>query len=193
MKTTLTVDIEYDPKVTDPDILASAMDRLITTALSTPGILDEYENPSVGSFFVVQERGVEHFVLCDLDGRKLATTNVYAKPAEAAADANELNDVILVPIWLPSADDEQSEVVDDADGDDEDDPRCDCEQPGYFYSDVPGIIARVEDGVLAEGATVERCDACERYPSDEAAYQKLVELGIAPPKPSFGSGDGAPP
>ena len=36
MKTTLTVEIEYDPQMTDPEGLACAMDRLLETALSTP-------------------------------------------------------------------------------------------------------------------------------------------------------------
>ena len=49
-KTTLTIDVEYDPDVTDPESLASAMDILLETALSTPGILDEYGNPVVGGF-----------------------------------------------------------------------------------------------------------------------------------------------
>ena len=52
MKTTLTVDIEYDPAWTDPEGLACAMDRLMETALSTPGILDDYQNPKVGEFLV---------------------------------------------------------------------------------------------------------------------------------------------
>jgi hypothetical protein len=61
----------------------------------------------------------------------------------------------------------------------DDDSRCDCEHPGYFYSGVPGIIARIENGRPAAGASVERCDACEQFPSDEAALEKLRELGIA--------------
>ncbi|HEY3963624.1 MAG TPA: hypothetical protein VGM05_03640 [Planctomycetaceae bacterium] len=61
----------------------------------------------------------------------------------------------------------------------DDDAICECEQPGYFYSGVPGIIARMEDGRLAEGATVERCDLCQRYRSDAEALVKLQELGIA--------------
>jgi hypothetical protein len=65
------------------------------------------------------------------------------------------------------------------DPNDEDDSRCDCEFPGYFYSGVPGVIARVENGRLAEGASVERCDLCRRYPSDAAAREWLRELGIA--------------
>ena len=55
MKTTLTVEIEYDPAMTDEEGLACAMDRLLETALSTPGIFDEYGNPKVGEFFVAQE------------------------------------------------------------------------------------------------------------------------------------------
>jgi hypothetical protein len=59
------------------------------------------------------------------------------------------------------------------------DAYCECELPGDFYSGVPGIIARVEKGRLAPGAKVERCDSCQRYETDEAAYQKLMELGMA--------------
>ena len=40
-------------------------------------------------------------------------------------------------------------------------------------------IARFVDGQLAPDAAVERCDACERYPSDEAAQEKLRELGLS--------------
>jgi hypothetical protein len=56
---------------------------------------------------------------------------------------------------------------------------CDCEVPGMFCSGVPGILAAMKNGRLAPGAVVERCDLCQRYPSDEAAYQQLVELGLA--------------
>ena len=48
----LYVDINFDDKMTDPEGLASAMDRLMGTALSTPGILDEYGNPKIGEFLV---------------------------------------------------------------------------------------------------------------------------------------------
>ena len=49
---TLTVKVTYDPKITDPESLASALDTLMETALSTPAILDEYGNPQVGEFLV---------------------------------------------------------------------------------------------------------------------------------------------
>jgi len=48
--TTLTVDVDYDPETTDPESLASALDNLLKTALSTPGILDDYGDPVVGEF-----------------------------------------------------------------------------------------------------------------------------------------------
>ena len=55
MKTTLTVEIEYKPTMTDPEGLACAMDRLLETALSTPDIMEEYGDPTVGEFFVAKE------------------------------------------------------------------------------------------------------------------------------------------
>jgi hypothetical protein len=52
-QTTLTVDVTYDPEKTDPEGLAIAMDKLMETALSTPGILDDYGNPNIAEFFPV--------------------------------------------------------------------------------------------------------------------------------------------
>lgn len=49
---TLTIDIEYNPKKTDPDGLARAMDKLLETATSTSGILEDYGNPSMGEFLI---------------------------------------------------------------------------------------------------------------------------------------------
>jgi hypothetical protein len=37
----------------------------------------------------------------------------------------------------------------------------------------------MEDGRLAPGAVVERCDQCERYPTDAAALAQLQEMGLA--------------
>ena len=56
MKTTLTVEIEYDPQKTDPEGLACAMDRLLETALSIPEVMDEYGNPKIGEFFVAKQK-----------------------------------------------------------------------------------------------------------------------------------------
>ena len=52
MKTILTVEVRYHPRYTDPEGLAVAMDRLLETGLSTPGIMEEYGNPTFDEFFV---------------------------------------------------------------------------------------------------------------------------------------------
>lgn len=51
MKATLTVDVEFDPEVTDAESIASAADRLLKTALSIPDV-EEYANPRFAPFFV---------------------------------------------------------------------------------------------------------------------------------------------
>lgn len=51
-RTTLTVNVEYNDEVTDPESLASAADHLMEAILSTPGITDDYANPRFGEFFV---------------------------------------------------------------------------------------------------------------------------------------------
>lgn len=56
---------------------------------------------------------------------------------------------------------------------------CECEQPGHFHSGVPGVIAHMDNGRLAAGAVVERCDFCRRYPTDADALARLRELGLA--------------
>jgi hypothetical protein len=56
-RTVLTVKVYYDDKVTDAESVAVAADRLLETALSTPGILDEYGNPEFGEFLVEDGQG----------------------------------------------------------------------------------------------------------------------------------------
>lgn len=117
----LSFPVFFDHEITDPETLGCAFDRLLRTAMtspgvSSPGILEEYGNPTIGKIYLgSQDRRI-----------------------------------------------------------------CDCEQPGHFCSGVPGILAHVENSQLAEGAKVERCDSCQRYPSGQAAYEKLVELGMVP-------------
>jgi hypothetical protein len=55
MKTTLTVEVQYNPRKTDPEALACAMDRLLETALSIPEVMDEYGKPTIGEFFVAKQ------------------------------------------------------------------------------------------------------------------------------------------
>lgn len=51
-KCTLKIRVEYDESVTDPESLAVALDRLLETALSTPGVMDDYGSVLVGEFLV---------------------------------------------------------------------------------------------------------------------------------------------
>lgn len=45
--------------------------------------------------------------------------------------------------------------------------HCECENPGMIISGVRGIVAGPPDKLGRR--CVERCDACERFYSDEAA------------------------
>lgn len=51
----LMLDIYYDKSKTDAESLATAMDTLLNTAMSTEGILDDYGPVEVGEFFVLTE------------------------------------------------------------------------------------------------------------------------------------------
>jgi hypothetical protein len=112
------------------------------------------------------------YVLYDYDAGELVTTRVFSRHGDAADAAGHLQNVLIIPIAIPPADSVQSAADEAAD------QTCDCELPGFFHCGIPGIIAQIENGRLAPGATVERCDLCEQYASDEAARQKLVELGL---------------
>ena len=48
-----TLQVDCDANRTDPEALASALDRLLETALSTPGILEEYGDPTTHEFYPV--------------------------------------------------------------------------------------------------------------------------------------------
>lgn len=185
-KTTLTIDVNYNPEVTDPEGLASAMDRLLETALSTPGIMDEYGPPEFGEFSVAQakparagrneKKGFQTYRL-RIDGpllREQQKVLIGVITGQGhGQDTRQALDGIL---------DLLTEVADQGhDRHGIDCLLCECEEPGSFYSGVPGILAHVENGKLTPGAKVERCDLCQRYPSDEAALGKLRELGYVQP------------
>ena len=56
--------------------------------------------------------------------------------------------------------------------------KCDCQEPGFYCSGVAGILAHMVEGKLAPGARVERCDLCERFDSDRAAFDELRRRGL---------------
>ena len=84
--------------------------------------------------------------------------------------ADRAHDRFGIDCLLETTDEEADQT---ADGD-----RCDCEKPGFFCSGVPGILAHVENSRVARNTKVEHCDLCKRYPSDEAAREKLRQCGI---------------
>ncbi len=134
--------------------------------LDQHGLVPEQEEPYIERSAATENR----YVLYDFDVGDLATTHVYSSYEEGAEDASELNNVMVVALSVPHDANEAPDEVDE---------RCDCQQPGHFCCGVPGILAHVEKNRLAPGCKVERCDLCELYPSDQAALEKLIELGMA--------------
>lgn len=51
----LRIAVEFDDENTDADGIATALDRLLETAMSTPGILDEYGDVGIGDFFIITD------------------------------------------------------------------------------------------------------------------------------------------
>lgn len=51
----LILPVTYDDATTDAEAVAEAVDKLIETALSTPGVLDEYGKPTMGSTTVLDD------------------------------------------------------------------------------------------------------------------------------------------
>jgi hypothetical protein len=110
VKTVLEVSVDFDPGVTDPESLASALDRLLETALSTPGIFEEYGNPQVGEFFVARRRrryrpkqsrkGLRHWAIYDLTTAGLLSTELYRDYRQAVEVAAQLDDALVVPVVI---------------------------------------------------------------------------------------------
>jgi hypothetical protein len=197
--------MDYDPCATDPEGLAAAMDRLLKTAVSIPSVLDEYGNPKFSQFLVLpassdsNESGqgeIAGFACATVRDYRLAIDGPLfrlqrqmllrlADPVHQGLPFNpSAGDAELLEGLLQLTDEIADQAHDRFGVDcllDADDRRCECEKPGYFYSGVPGIIAPMENGRLAPGAEVERCDLCQRFPSDAAALARLRELGRVDP------------
>jgi hypothetical protein len=107
-KTILTIEVQYDPTFTDPEGLASAMDRLLETVLSTPGIMEEYGNPVMGEFLAPPEKppaGSSSLIVLNMYGG--VVRDVFASfPAEAVVvDWNtedcDPTDPVIVKVYRP--------------------------------------------------------------------------------------------
>jgi hypothetical protein len=193
-RTRLTISVEYDPAVTDPESLASALARLMETACLRPGILDEHGNPRMGPFYVANDEqpptivvnvddGVLQDVFCTLPDTRLimvdwgcdgqpAGGRVVDVPGHGLAAVEE---TAVSPMGALVERDVEKAIH--AAGISL--SVCECAYPGMFNCGVPGILAHLENGRLIDGGTAERCDLCRRYPSDEAALERLRELGLA--------------
>lgn len=79
MKATLTIEIDFDPNVTDVDSVGEAVDTLLETAMSTPGILDEYGNPGIGQTYILKETVSPRAFVHMADGDPIA---VYLVPED---------------------------------------------------------------------------------------------------------------
>lgn len=134
----------------------------------------EDEGPLLGPFdFVRTAHGREiqlgeqaGYILTVIDGRVYYAGTYYGEWTVFAGSINPLVQGPLTP-FAPE------QAIPPAEAE-----RCECEPPGYFCSGVPGILAHLENGRVVPGFEVERCDACRRYESDEAAEAKLRELGL---------------
>jgi hypothetical protein len=167
-----------EPSMTSPNVSAFALLRKLLEWYGCDDASDdELERIVCQAREIVQlpnpddPSGGCEYVLYDLDSDRLLGAELYPSYADAAADAAGLDDVLILRLPLPFKEPVAAEAV-------EDDPRCDCELPAFFCCGVPGILAHLKGGRVAPGAKVERCDQCQRYESDEAARQKLIELGI---------------
>jgi hypothetical protein len=110
VKAVLEVSVDFDPGVTDPESLASALDRLLETALSTPGIFEDYGNPHVGEFFVARRgrrhtckksrKGLQHWAIYDLATAGLLSTELYRDYRQAVEVAAQLDDAVVVPVVI---------------------------------------------------------------------------------------------
>ena len=123
MKTTLTVEIEYDPALTDPEGLASAMDRLMETVLSTPDIMGEYGDPLVGEFFVADTAKLQ------ADGAPLVVIEILGGALQEVYSSDPSIRLALVDYDTegcdPAREEDVFEITDDA-------GRSRCVSAGHF-------------------------------------------------------------
>jgi hypothetical protein len=61
------VEVAYDPAATEPESLVTALDILMNTALSTPGILDDYGSPVIGNFTLPTNKQKKNNMTTTLD------------------------------------------------------------------------------------------------------------------------------
>ena len=85
-KARLFVDVEFDEDVTDADSVASALDTLLETALSTQDVLSEQGNPNVGGFCRETET--------DVDDLAAVVERLASKADSAGLEPEDLDETV---------------------------------------------------------------------------------------------------
>jgi hypothetical protein len=131
-KALLTTTVEYDPTITDPESIACAMDRLLKTVLSTPGVIEEYGDFKVGEFYSpLPCYAVYHIGTCEMLLATYGMSHSLAGMQACLEDADSriVDDLTIVTILgIPEAtDDDALETIEDDDEQEED--QDDVEHP----------------------------------------------------------------
>jgi hypothetical protein len=176
-KTTLTVDVEYDNHVTDPEAIASAADRLMETVLSTPGIMGEYGDPHFGEFFVMGSR--QYAVYCLATNELMTETygrftrRDVAQQCVDEADSRIADDLIIVSILgIPDTancdepDDDRDEPIDDL--------LAKAEAAGLETADLDEIVHDLTSSIAAD-VNNEGLEGQLRYLIDQMGVQGVMQ------------------
>ena len=162
-----------DHEVFNPDksVDGEHLRREVTRIFAEHDLIPDEQQP-----FIAANDSLSHvrFVVYDPATRDLVSRAVCGSEAEAADACGYRDGVLILSLVVPDS----VLTADSSSAEDEREP-CECELAGYFYCGVPGIIAHFENGRLAADGRVERCDLCQRYPSDDAALTELRRRGLA--------------
>lgn len=92
----LVVEVTYDDTITDPDSLSTALDTLMETALSTPGIFEDYGDPEVGEFSPIDETTAAPLSVNEAAAREFnSKVEAHAQVAIELADITSRCNVIF--------------------------------------------------------------------------------------------------
>lgn len=97
----LQLPVEYSVRETDPESIATAMDRLLKTALSTPGIVDDYGRVQIGEFTVLPDESIVRHELMAL--LRSALHYVSAAYDEHPHGSNEHDEALKLGLEIEEA------------------------------------------------------------------------------------------
>ena len=59
-KAFMIVEVDFDASITDAESVSYALDALVDTATSAPGILEKHGNPDIGDFLPIDPEDIQH-------------------------------------------------------------------------------------------------------------------------------------